>query len=179
MRLFAQLPRPLSVPIVIAQHMPRFFTESLAASLAEKSGVAVFEGRSGMILQKGAIYIAPGHRQMRVVLKGGAFSLAITDEPSKVYCKPSVDHLFLSVAQSAGEKSLGIVLTGLGSDGLEGATAIKAAQGLVFAQDEASSTVFSMPKAVIDAGLADKVCSLADLKAFLQLKFGGFNAPLR
>jgi two-component system, chemotaxis family, protein-glutamate methylesterase/glutaminase len=138
------------VPVVVAQHMPPMFTTVLAERLGRSTGRKVREGVDGEPIKPGVIYIAPGDRHMTVSANGQ--SLRLSDEPPVHYCRPAVDPLFGSVAASYGPAALGVVLTGMGSDGAAGARAIADAGGSVIAQDESSSVVWGMPGAAVAAG---------------------------
>jgi two-component system chemotaxis response regulator CheB len=158
--VLAGLSRGFPVPIAIVQHMPPFFTRLLAERLGTKSAVAVGEGSPGAALTPGRALIAPGDFHMavdadrRVRLHQGA---------AENSCRPAADVLFRSAAEAFGGGVLGVVLTGMGQDGLRGCEAIKAAGGQVLVQDEASSVVWGMPGFVARAGLADAVLPLQQL----------------
>src|SRR5262249_31851823 len=149
------------VPVVIVQHMPSMFTRLLAERLSAQFPVKVEEGRAGGILRPGHAWIAPGDFHMIVVRDGTQVRVVLHQDPPENSCRPAADVLFRSVAQTFGPASLGVVLTGMGQDGLRGSEAIKAAGGQVIAQDEASSVVWGMPGYVVRGGLADKVLPLS------------------
>lgn len=161
MELFRNLPANLPVPILIVQHMPPVFTKQLAHRLTANSKIVVEEATSGTFLELGRAWIAPGDNHMTVVRQGLRQMLVLDKEPQENSCRPAVDPLFRSVANVFGGQTLAIVMTGMGSDGLRGCEAIKAAGGRVIVQDEASSVVWGMPGAVSRAGLADKVLPLS------------------
>jgi len=148
------------VPVLITQHMPPLFTPVLAQHLARSSGLPAGEGEDGETLRPGRIYVAPGGRHMRVVRGGAELRIALDDGPPINFCRPSVDPLFASVAALAGSRALGLMLTGMGSDGLDGSRSLVEAGGALIAQDEASSVVWGMPGAVARAGLCSAVVSL-------------------
>ena len=158
-------PADFTAPVVIVQHMPETFTRSLASSLDAKSLLRVKEADDGETLQGGTVYIAPGGRQMRLVEAAGHRIVEITNDPPEQNCKPSVDYLFRSVSHHAQRAVVGVIMTGMGSDGTLGARLLKRAGATIFAQDEATSVVFGMPKAVIDAGVVDRVCPLDGIAA--------------
>ncbi len=139
------------VPVVVAQHMPAMFTAVLAERLGRLTGREVREGIEGEPISPGTIYIAPGDRHMTVSDANGQ-RLRLSDEPRLHYCRPAVDPLFQSVAATYGPAALGVVLTGMGSDGAAGACAIADAGGSVIAQDESSSVVWGMPGSTVAAG---------------------------
>lgn len=160
-RLLPSVPRTFPCPIVMVQHMPPMFTASLAADLNRRCPLEVVEGEPGTAVKKGRIIIAPGGKQMRLKTNdAGDAVVEITNDPPERNCKPAADYLFRSVASLYGGKSLGVVLTGMGDDGALGSQAIKDTGGSIIAQDEASCIVYGMPKAVVDAGLADAVAPL-------------------
>jgi len=154
------LPTDLPIPIVVVQHMPPLFTRSLAERLASRSGLRCLEGVDGAPLEPGTVWIAPGNWHMTVVRNGADAVLRLTGEPPENSCRPSVDPLFRSVAEAYGPSALGVLLTGMGQDGLLGARRIHERQGRILVQDEATSVVWGMPGAVARAGLAHKIVPL-------------------
>ncbi|HEY6766537.1 MAG TPA: chemotaxis response regulator protein-glutamate methylesterase [Candidatus Sulfotelmatobacter sp.] len=164
-KLLPGLPAQLSVPMIIAQHMPPVFTAMLAARLSAKSPLPVHECKSGEPLLAGCAVLAPGDFHMVVDSKDGIAHLRTNQGPKENFCRPSVDTLFRSVAQLFGDRALGIVLTGMGQDGLKGCEVLQNAGGRVIVQDEASSVVWGMPGLVARAGLADKVLPLDQIAA--------------
>ena len=160
-RLVADLAPTLQVPLFIVQHMPPAFMPTMAAMLARSSGLPCAEATHGDLAEPGRIYLAPGDRHMEVRRTGaGRLEVRLSDAPPENFCRPAVDPLFRSAAKALGARALGLVLTGMGRDGLAGAQAITAADGTVFAQDEATSVVWGMPKAVVEAGVAREVLPL-------------------
>ena len=158
-----QLPADFPVPVVIVQHMPPLFTKFLAERLKSKSRITVEEGSQKQFLCPSQAWIAPGDFHMIVERQGTAVRLATHQGPHENSCRPAVDVLFQSVAQVYGPNTLGVVMTGMGKDGLRGAERIKEIGGQVIVQDEASSVVWGMPGFVAGAGLADKVLPLDQL----------------
>ena len=161
--VFSTLPPNLPVPIVIVQHMPPIFTRLLADRLTSQCALPVHEAQHGTRLLPFNAYIAPGGFHMTVERGLGGASLALNTHPPENSCRPAVDVLFRSVARVYGSASLGVVLTGMGSDGMRGCEHIRAAGGRVIAQDEESSVVWGMPGFVARAGLADKVLPLREI----------------
>lgn len=153
--LLPRLPKNLAVPIVIVQHMPPIFTKLLADRLASQCQIGVVEGAAGMKLASGKAIIAPGGMHMIVKRVGDAAVVELNTEPPENSCRPAVDPLFRSVANVYGARTLGIILTGMGSDGLRGCEVIRSKGGQVFVQDEATSVVWGMPGFVARANLAD------------------------
>lgn len=160
-----KLPKNLDVPVLIVQHMPETFTTSLADFLNNKSKITVQEAKTGQIIEPGKVYIAPGGKQMKIrrANEDNAFLISITDDPPENYCQPSVDYLFRSVAKYYGNHALGIIMTGMGQDGLLGSKLMKRKGSIIIAQDEASCVVFGMPKQAIDAGIVDAVLPLEQI----------------
>jgi two-component system chemotaxis response regulator CheB len=159
--LFAALPGKFPVPIVLVQHMPPMFTQMLAERLTKNSHVATVEAKSGMALEPGKAWIAPGDYHLAVVRSGGRVLTRIHQDAPENACRPAVDPLLRSVASVYGAGCLAVILTGMGQDGLRGCEAIRAAGGQILAQDEASSVVWGMPGQVARAGLADQVLPLS------------------
>ncbi len=163
--LLPSLPGNLPVPVAIVQHMPPLFTRLLAERLNAQSSLSVVEGQTGMVLKSGAVYIAPGDYHMELRRSGDTVIVGLIQTPAENSCRPAVDVLFRSVARVYGSRAVGVVLTGMGQDGLRGAEAICEAGGRVIAQDERTSVVWGMPGFVARAGLADKVLPLEDIAA--------------
>ena len=150
-------------PILIAQHMPAAFTTILADHLRRTSGHLAREAQDGEPVRAGRIYVAPGGRHMRVTRRDGAAAIALDDGPLINFCRPAIDPLFESAAETWGPWALGVVLTGMGSDGLRGATRIVEAGGSVIAQDERTSVVWGMPGSVAGAGLCSQLLPIDEM----------------
>jgi two-component system chemotaxis response regulator CheB len=159
-KLLPALPAEFPLPIVIAQHMPPIFTTLFAKRLATKCSVPVLECQPGALLEPGCIWIAPGDYHMVVREEGGLIRLHIHQGPRENFCRPSVDVLFRSVAEVFGARSLGVILTGMGKDGLKGCEELYKQNANVIVQDEATSVVWGMPGFVARAGLAEKILPL-------------------
>jgi len=160
------------VPILIVQHMPAFFTAQLASRLSKTIGREVREATEGEPLGPGTVLLAPGGRHMGVAAGGIHGRIQLTDTAPEHSCRPAADVLFRTAARQWGAGSLGIVLTGMGRDGLAGAGQIVEAGGSVLAQDEFTSVVWGMPGEVARAGLADAVLPLSQLAAEVLLRLG-------
>ena len=159
--LLPALPGDLGVPVLIVQHMPPLFTQSLAENLTAKCALQVCEAAHGENLEPNTVYIAPGGRQMRLAPgDGGRKMIQITDDPPENNCRPSVDYLFRSVANQFSGRAMAVILTGMGSDGMLGLRLLKRNGCFVIAQDEPSCVVYGMPKAAVDAGVVDVVLPL-------------------
>ena len=154
--LLPRLPADLAVPIVIVQHMPKLFTRLLAERLDGLSTIDVAEGTLGAELRAGAAILAPGDFHMRVQ-RGPRPRLSLDQTEPRNSCRPAVDVLFESVVEVYGDGVLGVILTGMGQDGLRGAELIREAGGDVIAQDQATSVVWGMPGFVVRRGLASEV----------------------
>jgi two-component system, chemotaxis family, protein-glutamate methylesterase/glutaminase len=157
------LPEDFPVPVVIVQHMPPLFTRLLADRLNSRSRLKVYEAEAGRMVSSGSVWIARGDYHVTLVRKGTGVVLSLNQEPPENSCRPAVDVLFRSAVQVYGGSVLGVVMTGMGSDGARGAAHIVEAGGQIVVQDEASSVVWGMPGAVVSAGIADKVCPLAEM----------------
>lgn len=162
----------LNVPVLVTQHMPATFTAILAESLSRSSGLTCVEGANGMKLEPGRVYIAPGDYHMTIKGKGGPIEL--NQNAPENFCRPAVDPMFRSIASAYGAATLAVVLTGMGSDGREGARTIAGVNGTVLAQDEPSSVVWGMPGAVAQAGVASAILPLQtvgpEIRKYLGLK---------
>jgi len=155
------IPCDIGVPLLIVQHMPPIFTQSLAESLARKCAIRVREAVAGEIVQPNTAYIAPGGRQMRLAPgPEGAKVLQITDDPPENNCRPAVDYLFRSVANHFPGRATAVILTGMGNDGTLGLRLLKRHGCFVIAQDEPSCVVYGMPKSAVEAGMTDVVLAL-------------------
>ncbi|MFZ3335011.1 MAG: chemotaxis response regulator protein-glutamate methylesterase [Xanthobacteraceae bacterium] len=172
--LIEKLPAAVDrAPVLIAQHMPPMFTTVLAEHLSRAGGRGAHEAEDGEPVLAGGIYVAPGGRHMRVVRDGNAIRIRLGDDPPINFCKPAVDALFRSGAPVWGAASLALVLTGMGADGSHGAADIVAAGGSVIAQDEATSVVWGMPRAVAQAGLCSAVLPLDEIAPKIIRLFSG------
>lgn len=159
--VFAALPNEIHVPIIIVQHIPAEFSASLAKRLDDAHGPRVVLATDGTSIQPGTAYLAPGGHHLRLERRNGRKVIARLDDSGPVrYVRPSANILFESASECFGGHLLGIVMTGMGSDGAKGAKAVRAAGGRVIVQDEATSVIFGMAKAVIREKAADDVVPL-------------------
>ena len=162
--IFAALPRELPAPFFIVQHIPVEFSEIFARRLDSAQGPKVVLALDGQKVERGVAYLAPGGKHLKLGWRGATSLVMRLDEGDPVnFVKPSADVLFASAAQCLGKRVLGIILTGMGSDGTEGARAIVSAGGRVIAQDEESCVASGMPASVCEAGCATKVLALEDI----------------
>lgn len=157
--LLSALPRD-APPVLVAQHMPAGFTRAFANMLDRECGIEVREAAAGDLVKPGLALIAPGGRHLTLRRAAGHFIADITSGPLVSRHRPSVDVLFESVAKEVGSAAVGVLLTGMGDDGARGLMSLKQVGASTFAQDEASSVVFGMPKAAIDLGAANEIASL-------------------
>lgn len=160
----------IRIPIFIVQHMPPKFTQSLAERLNAMSSLKVKEAEHGEIVSGGTVYIAPGgfHMKVKKNLKGEIY-IDISDQPADTLHKPSVDVMIKSVFDIYGKNTLGVIMTGMGRDGLEGIKDIKSAGGYCLAQNEDTCVVYGMPKAIVDAGLADVIAPLEKIPDIINM----------
>jgi two-component system, chemotaxis family, protein-glutamate methylesterase/glutaminase len=157
-QLLSALPADLPAAILITQHMPAGFTRSLAQRLNEISSLRVQEAVSGDRLARGLVLLAPGDFHLTVTKSG---QVRLDQSPRRHHVRPAADVTMESAAQHYGSAVIGMILTGMGTDGAEGAAQIKAAGGRVIAEHESSSVVYGMPRSVVEAGLADRVVPLS------------------
>jgi two-component system chemotaxis response regulator CheB len=163
------IPGDFPLPILLVQHMPQLFTKMLAERLNTRCPLQVTEAEAGELVLPGHIYVARGDWHMEVVggrprsgVPGGReVSVRLTQAPPENHCRPAVDVLFLTAAAIYGAGTLAVVLTGMGSDGMEGSRKIRELGGIVLAQNQETSAVWGMPGSVVHAGLAHRVLPLA------------------
>lgn len=167
--IISVLPGDFPVPILVVQHMPAAFTGLFARRLDSLSKLSIKEAEDGDILAAGAVYIAPGGRQMFLEDKAARSVVRIRDSYENEQYKPSVDITYKSVSDLYGQTALAIILTGMGSDGRGGAAFLKKSGAAIWAQDEHTSVVYGMPQAVIEAGLADRVLPITEIARQLAL----------
>ncbi len=167
-RVLSGLGKDFPVPIVVVQHMPPLFTKLLAERLSDATPLKVREAVSGGILEPGGVWLACGDFHLVVERVGKRVRVAINQDPPENSCRPAVDVLFRSVAEVFGAKCLGVVLTGMGRDGLRGCEEIRSAGGRIIVQDEETSVVWGMPGFVANAGLANAILPLPDIAAEIE-----------
>ena len=156
------LPTHFPVPIVLVQHMPENFTKAFAERLNKQCNIRVREAVDGDLLEPGLALLAPGGKQLMLDKRNGG-SVRILPDDDRVTYKPSLDITFGSAANVYGDKALGVVLTGMGSDGCKGAGLLKETGSQLWSQDEASCVIYGMPMAVARAGYTDRVLSLKEI----------------
>jgi two-component system chemotaxis response regulator CheB len=171
--LLPQLPASLPVPVLLVQHMPPVFTRQFAQRLDRLSALRVVEATDGTPLQPGTVHLAPGDHHLVVRTGRGPLATGLHQGPAENFCRPAVDPLFRSAVAAYDGAVLGLVLTGMGADGRDGAGEIRAAGGTVLAQDQATSVVWGMPGAVTQAGYADEVLPLGRIAEAIQRHLSG------
>lgn len=164
MDVLVKLPKNFPVPIVLVQHMPENFTKPFAERLDRQCNLSIKEAEDGDSLRPGTALLAPGGKQLLLDKRGG---VKIIPGDDRVNYKPSVDITFGSAANIYNGQTLGVVLTGMGSDGCEGARLIKQAGGAIWSQDQESCVIYGMPMAVARAKLTDRVLPLGDIGSAL------------
>ena len=170
-RLIPQLPKDFPVPVVMVMHMPVGYTEMYAAKLNELSPLEVREAAEGDEIKPGRVFLAPAgrHLTLRRAASGGVV-VHLDARPFDMLHRPAVDVLFKSAAEVYNNRVLGVVMTGMGSDGKQGAAWIKSQGGLIFTEAESSCVVYGMPSVIMEAGLSDKSVDLADMsRAILEV----------
>lgn len=171
-KIVPQISEQLSIPIFIVQHMPAMFTKSLASRLNDLSSVHVKEAEDGELVNKSTVYLAPGGKQMIIAKTSfNQEAIKITDEPEHSIYKPSVDITINSLTDLYGAQHLPIIMTGMGRDGAAAVSRVKKMGGHSIAQDEDSSVVYGMPKAIVDAGDADIISPLDKIANYINRTF--------
>ena len=164
-RVIPLLPADLGVPVVVTQHMPPNFTQSLASRLNTLSKVEVVEAQGKEKLEPNVVYIAKGGYHLKFKKVGPSVYTELSTEPSNVFNIPGVDVMVDSIAELYGKECLGVIMTGMGSDGCKGLTNLKRMGGTIIAQNEPSCIVYGMPRAVVEAGIADEIVPLDEIAA--------------
>lgn len=166
--LFRSVGRIDRMPVFVTQHMPATFTTILAEHLGQASGMPAAEAKDGEAVVAGRIYVAPGDFHMTVSSQAGKPVVHLDKNPPENFCRPAVDPMLRSIAKVYGPRTLFVMLTGMGQDGLKGARELVAAGSTVIAQDEPSSVVWGMPGAVASAGLCTAVLPLSDIGGYVK-----------
>jgi two-component system chemotaxis response regulator CheB len=176
--LLPDLPGNFPLPVLVVQHMPEIFTQSLAERLDSQCFLRVREVRDGELLGAGTVHVARGNWHMEVLSgarTGAPCSLHLTQGPPENHCRPAVDVVLRSAVQVFGAGVLAVQLTGMGADGLAGCRAVHAAGGVVLAQDKATSVVWGMPGAVVHAGLAHRVLPIEAMAREILRRTSGLD----
>lgn len=166
------LPVELGIPILVTQHLPPLFMPFFARQLAQVSGRSARVVEDGDRLEPDVIHVAPGHAHFGLSTNGGGVRVALDHAPAPSGCRPSVDPMLAAVADAYGRGSLAVMLSGMGRDGLIGSGSLVNAGGIVLAQDQDSSAIWGMPRAVAEAGLATAVSPPADLARQVAARIG-------
>lgn len=169
-----RLPAELDAPVLLVQHMPKGFTASLAERLNDLSALRVKEAAEGDELERGTVYIAMGGSHMNVrTSPTGRYTIHYSDEPLREGVKPCANYMYESLSESRFDRIVCVVMTGMGADGTEGIRNLKASKQVhVIAQDQPTSTVYGMPKSVVNAGLSDQVIPLEQIAQEIILNVG-------
>ena len=165
-KILTRLPASFPYPIMLVQHMPSTFTPVFAERLNQQCNITVKEAADGDRMAAGTAYLAPGGKQLIIDPKQSD-RLKVMPGDERLTYKPSVDVAYASAAKTFGDKVLAVILTGMGSDGTDGARLLKRSGATVWAQDENSSTIYGMPKSVIEANLADSILDLDEIGSLL------------
>lgn len=166
-KILTHLPKNLTVPIIIAQHMPASFVNSFAQRLNLLTPLTVTVATKGTLVQAGHVFLAPGNANLVVRLTDGAIVFGLTAEQFRPYNNPSIDGLMFSIASVYKQKAIGVLLSGMGRDGAMGLKAIKDAGGYTIAQNEASCIVYGMPRAALNKNAVRELVHLDDIAGFL------------
>lgn len=171
--LIPQLPENFPSGVVVVQHMPPGFTRPLAERLNTQSRLQVSEAAEGDVVEAGHVLIAPAGQHLRLVKRSGRYLVRLDSEPADSLHRPSVDVMMDSAAAACGGKCLGVLLTGMGSDGMRGMRSIKEAGGRTLAESEATCIVFGMPKSAIEGGVVDGVFPIHDMAQAILKEVSG------
>lgn len=165
--IFSKIPGPYKIPVLIAQHMPPVFTQILAKRIGDLTGVPSREAVHGEAIQPNNIYFAPGDYHLRIQKMNSFYFTHLAKDDLRNSVRPSADYLFESAAETYQKNLLGVILTGMGEDGKDGAKAIKRAEGGILLQNKESCTVYGMPRAAFDAGAYDQTSDLDGIRDLL------------
>jgi two-component system chemotaxis response regulator CheB len=168
LQVFRELDKGIRCPILITQHMPAHFTEILAKHIDGASAMPCREAKDGDLLEPGQVYVAPGDFHMTVHADGVRHRVALNQDPPENFCRPAVDPLFRSIAETFGKSALCVVLTGMGRDGASGAEVVAEAGGCVIAQDEETSVVWGMPGATYKTGVCSALLPISKVAGFIN-----------
>jgi len=162
-KVLSKLPADFKASILIAQHMPEAFTGPFAKRLDNVCRIKVKEAENGERLTPGTAYVSPGGKHLLIEQHASRIDVVVSPEPASALYKPSANVLISSAAKGAGRRTLGVILTGMGNDGMEGIRALKQAGGRALAQSDATCVVYGMPKAIVDAKLADEIVDIDEM----------------
>ncbi len=180
--LLAGLEIPRCALAFLVQHIHPRFTGVLSRRLNEAAALPVVAAVDGATALPGRLYMAPGGRHLVVERSSpGFYRMRLTDEPPRHGVRPSVDELFVSLAAAFGPRAIGVVLTGMGRDGVEGAKVIKAQGGTILAEAESTCIVYGMPRALAEAGLADRMVPIGEMAQAIReaaREVAGLHSPV-
>jgi two-component system chemotaxis response regulator CheB len=159
-KIIPKIPKQFPIGMAIVQHMPPHFTKSLSERLNSLSMVYVKEAEHGEFMEPGKVLIAPGGKQMRFCKEGSSIKIVVSDDPFNALYKPSADIMMKSAADTFEGPLLGVIMTGMGKDGVDGLKCLKSKGGYVIAQDEESCIVYGMPQAALEEGVVDSMVAL-------------------
>ncbi len=162
-KILSALPADLPACILIAQHMPAAFTNPFAKRLDSVCQIGVTEAQDGDKFKTGHAYVCPGGKHLGIRMRGPLPEIFVAEEPRDALYKPSANVLFETAGKAMGRRTLGVILTGMGSDGCEGSKVLKEKGGCLIAQNEASCVVYGMPKAIVDNKLANLILDVDDI----------------
>jgi two-component system chemotaxis response regulator CheB len=161
--IIPRLPASMQAAVLVVQHMPEGFTRSLAERLAIRSSLPVREAQDADVVNAGQVLIAPAGLHMKLRRRGERVRVWLDEEPKGALHRPSADVLMASAAKVYGSRTLGVILTGMGSDGVLGLRAIREAGGQALAESEETCVIYGMPKAAVQAGVVDKSVPLQSI----------------
>jgi two-component system chemotaxis response regulator CheB len=171
-KILTAMPADFRAPILIAQHMPAGFTGPFAQRLNGQCRLTVKEAENGETLRNATAYVCPGGKHIRLEKqRSGLLGVSISEEPKDALYKPSASALMESVGLTLGRRGLGVILTGMGNDGMTGTRVLKEKGGWAIAQSEATCVVYGMPKAIVEEGLADEIVDIDDMAAAITKFF--------
>jgi two-component system chemotaxis response regulator CheB len=171
-KILTAMPAGFRAPILIAQHMPASFTGPFAQRLNGQSHLTVKEAENGETLRNATAYVCPGGKHIRLEKqRSGLLGVSISEEPRDALYKPSASALMESIGLTLGRRGLGVILTGMGNDGMAGTRVLKEKGGWAIAQSEATCVVYGMPKAIVEEGLADEIVDIDDMAAAITKFF--------
>ncbi|MBC7475933.1 MAG: chemotaxis response regulator protein-glutamate methylesterase [Candidatus Sericytochromatia bacterium] len=167
-KIIPDLPKDLSCPIIIAQHMPMGFTKTFSKRLNQVSEIEVKEAEDGDIIKSGMVFICPSGFQTEIKKISTNYTISIKEDKGDYLYKPSIDLLFSSASQAYKNRVLGIIMTGMGNDGTKGAIEIKKKNGKIFVQSPDSCVISSMPDSIIKEGLAEKIYNVDSISRVIK-----------
>ncbi len=172
-QVIPKLPANLDAAVIVVQHMPSGFTNSLAERLNQLSKIQVSEANDQEILKNGHVYIAKGGRHLKVQEKNGVYRIMLTDEPPREGVRPCANYAYESLTEVSAKEVVAVVLTGMGADGTEGIRHLKEKKEIyTIAQDKDSSVIYGMPKMLTEAGLVDVSLPLSKIADEITKKLG-------